>query len=388
MAGQAEAVREVRASFLGGAGSHTTEGAKVSQIEEFRGRGIQPADVFAAADALLAEGQRPTIERVRLKIGRGSPNTVSPLLERWFATLSARMAGAAPGSSSAGQEATSVPAAVQSAARLLWDTARREAQAQEQCAQASVRDELQAREEALEEGLATLTQREAAFAQTRSSLDAALAAAQQVAEGLRQQLRDQAQEAQHMRSNLDEQVARLNAQLAKAMESHESTHRVHNQALAAKDQDLRQAEERHAQEHQRMLLEVDRARQATKSVEAESELQRQRLVRAEGEGAQRLAEAQAKIQELQDDSRATEAELRTQLTAQAAEVAVAKSDYTLARQEIEGFGSRLSEERRTHDATRALLAQALAADARHRSVQGTDPQRRKKRASESGGSST
>ena len=54
----------------------------MSQVLESRSRGIQEADVFAAADALLAEGQRPTIERVRLKIGRGSPNTVSPMLER------------------------------------------------------------------------------------------------------------------------------------------------------------------------------------------------------------------------------------------------------------------------------------------------------------------
>ncbi|MES2251249.1 MAG: DNA-binding protein [Pseudomonadota bacterium] len=371
--------------FPAGQGATRQKGASVSQIEGYRGRGIQPADVFAAADALLAEGQRPTIERVRLKIGRGSPNTVSPLLERWFATLSKRMAGTGPGSSSAGQEATSVPAAVQSAAQLLWDTARREAHAQEQNAQASVRNELQAREEALEEGLSTLTQREAAFAQTRSSLDAALAAAQQVAEGSRQQLRHQTQEAQRVRSDLEGQVVRLNAQLAQAMERHDATRLAHDQVLAAKDQDMRQAEERHAQEHQRMLLEVDRARQATKSVEAELDLERQRRVRAEAEGAQRLAEAQVKIQQLQDDSRATEAELRTQLTAQAAEVALAKSDCTSARHEIEALGSRLSEERRTHDATRALLAQALATDERRRNGQGTEL-RRGKRGSEPGGS--
>lgn len=200
---------------------------------------------------------------------------------------------------------------------------------------------------------------------------------------LRQQLRDQTQEAQRVRSDLEGQVVRLNAQLAQAMERHDATRLAHDKGLAAKDQDMRQAEERHAQEHQRMLLEVDRARQATKSVEAELDLERQRRVRAEGEGAQRLAEAQVKIQQLQDDSRATEAELRTQLTAQAAEVAMAKSDCTSARQEIEGLGSSLSEERRTHDATRALLAQALATDARRRSGKGTDP-RRGKRGSEPG----
>jgi hypothetical protein len=35
----------------------------MSQVTDFKGRGIQEADVFAAADALLAEGKQPTIER-------------------------------------------------------------------------------------------------------------------------------------------------------------------------------------------------------------------------------------------------------------------------------------------------------------------------------------
>ncbi|WP_368859848.1 DNA-binding protein, partial [Escherichia coli] len=43
--------------------------------------GITEVDVWRASDALLLEGARPTIERVRQKIGRGSPNTVSPHLE-------------------------------------------------------------------------------------------------------------------------------------------------------------------------------------------------------------------------------------------------------------------------------------------------------------------
>lgn len=35
-------------------------------------RGVQQHEVDAAADALVAERLRPTIERVRAKIGRGS----------------------------------------------------------------------------------------------------------------------------------------------------------------------------------------------------------------------------------------------------------------------------------------------------------------------------
>ena len=54
-------------------------------------RGINENDVWNACDALLLEGARPTIERVRQKIGSGSPNTVSPFLETWFKHLGGRI---------------------------------------------------------------------------------------------------------------------------------------------------------------------------------------------------------------------------------------------------------------------------------------------------------
>jgi len=54
-------------------------------------RGIGAADVDRASDALLREGQRPTIEKVRQKIGRGSPNTINPLLDAWWSRLAGRL---------------------------------------------------------------------------------------------------------------------------------------------------------------------------------------------------------------------------------------------------------------------------------------------------------
>ena len=67
--------------------------SNVSTFPPRGGRGIQESQVWEAADALVHEGLRPTIERVRQKIGSGSPNTVSPMLERWFATLGKRLDG-------------------------------------------------------------------------------------------------------------------------------------------------------------------------------------------------------------------------------------------------------------------------------------------------------
>jgi hypothetical protein len=61
--------------------------------QNLRRRGIARSDVAVAADALLREGVRPTIERVRARLGRGSPNTINPLLDDWWRSLASRLSG-------------------------------------------------------------------------------------------------------------------------------------------------------------------------------------------------------------------------------------------------------------------------------------------------------
>lgn len=55
--------------------------------------GVPENDVFAAADAVLARGERPTVERVRLELGRGSPARVGGLLDQWWGRLAERLSG-------------------------------------------------------------------------------------------------------------------------------------------------------------------------------------------------------------------------------------------------------------------------------------------------------
>ncbi|EPX9618194.1 DNA-binding protein [Pseudomonas aeruginosa] len=55
--------------------------------------GVPETDVFAAADAVLERGERPTVERVRLELGRGSPARVGALLDQWWALLAQRLRG-------------------------------------------------------------------------------------------------------------------------------------------------------------------------------------------------------------------------------------------------------------------------------------------------------
>lgn len=54
-------------------------------------RGISSSDVDRVADALLREGVRPTVEKVRQQLGKGSPNTINPLLDAWWKRLASRL---------------------------------------------------------------------------------------------------------------------------------------------------------------------------------------------------------------------------------------------------------------------------------------------------------
>jgi len=56
------------------------------------GKGVTETQIHAAADALLTAGERPTVERVRLALGRGSPNAIGPVLDGWWGKLSQRVA--------------------------------------------------------------------------------------------------------------------------------------------------------------------------------------------------------------------------------------------------------------------------------------------------------
>ncbi|MBO9647944.1 MAG: DNA-binding protein [Variovorax sp.] len=316
---------------------------------ETRNRGIQEADVFAAADALLADGKRPTIERVRQQIGRGSPNTVSPMLERWFAALGGRLVGSGAGTRTAGNDLDGMPLGVRNAAKLLWETAQKEAEETQRGEMAAVSTELQAREHSLAEAQGALAQREDAFQQARVSLDAALSSSRQARETLEGQLKAQAIEAQRVRAGLEDEIRRLTALLAQTVETQEQMRREHAGVVAAKDQDLRQAQDRHTSQEKRMLAEVDRARQAAKALEADLAKEHQKRTKAEEAAAKRLDAAAEKLQQVRD-----------QLAAQAIELAQERAAAAVQKDRAEALQQRIDEERSAHESTRRILSEALA----------------------------
>src|ERR1700733_2252450 len=97
------------------------------KIETFTGRDVlyrQGAvgllDVQRAADALLRQGRKPSVAAIREQLGGGSPNTITPLLAKYWEKLGSRL-GEGP------ESLERVPEALVRVTELLWRRALEEA---------------------------------------------------------------------------------------------------------------------------------------------------------------------------------------------------------------------------------------------------------------------
>lgn len=246
----------------------------VNNVHPIRmGRGIQEAQVWEAADALLQEGLRPTIERVRQKIGSGSPNTVSPMLERWFSTLGKRLDGYT--STLADSEANQLPLTIVQAAQQFWTAARSEAEKVQLQAAEAARREIDLAREALLQEEAELTQRTLAIEQSRAALEEALAASRQAVEAMHRQLDSHRQEAAERLGRSQQEMARLHEALETAAATQKSEKEKSDIELRTKQTAADQAEARHLARERLLLSEIDRERLLTRQVKAQLAQERQ-----------------------------------------------------------------------------------------------------------------
>lgn len=214
-------------------------------------RGITENEVWKACDALLLEGARPTIERVRQKLGRGSPNTVSPMLETWFRHLGARIKD--PGSFCA---PASVPDLVQQAAVHLWEAAQAEAR-HDVASQVKV-------------GIAQATTQAEEASLRAANADAAAISARGLADRLQTQL-------DLLRQALETERSAHAATSARLQESHLRQHELQREI-----EDARKALEDERQRcTQSIALSIDRAAAAERR--AAMEIDRERTQRAKAE---------------------------------------------------------------------------------------------------------
>ena len=231
------------------------------ESRSFSSRGIQQDDVWSAADSLIADGLRPTIERVRQKIGRGSPNTVSPMLEAWFATLGTRL-----GINKNSDELSGIPKILQQALRDSWEIAlsnSREISAQETVQARAIL--IQATEE-LNRRESEIDQAELVRTVKQQALEDALQAARNGTEVALDLLRV----TQALAGRRETEIHNIQEKLA-VIETERDLERRCHQTATAHDIVERQKIEERAQATQRKLLEdIDRARQEIKKAESDA----------------------------------------------------------------------------------------------------------------------
>lgn len=211
--------------------------------------GVPETAVFAAADRVLARGARPTVERVRAELGRGSPARVGQLLEVWWDALTQRLAGEL--------RLPELPAEVATAFRSVWGIAVAHGCQTAEAAVAEERIQLQVAQDTLA-GEQHRWQRE---------LDTAVAARQQAEQALGasetrlmdmqctlEQQSTQLADLQHQRDHAVTELVALRKQV-------EIAHQVVMDGQKIWNVERHAIETSHRADQDRWLKEVDRARQ-------------------------------------------------------------------------------------------------------------------------------
>lgn len=274
-------------------------------------RGVQTADVWDAADAVLMAGQRPTIERVRQKLGRGSPNTVAPMLEAWFAQLGQRlgsMSGGGAGNAAAQGTMTpgqpQPPTTVLDMAQSLWDAAldqaRQAAQQQWESAQAELaqqRSELTADRAELERERQTL-------AQQHSTLEQMLALSHTQVADLTRRLAD----ADAWRQEKEQSITVLTNRLEDLRQQHRQLQQRLDDTVSAQAQERQRLQDRATENEHRLLNEVDLARQETKTARQTLASQQRQREEAARQADEQLKTAQARLQTAETQTAASQAQ--------------------------------------------------------------------------------
>jgi uncharacterized UPF0160 family protein len=250
---------------------------------------ISREQVFRAADELLSEGHKPTIDRVRVRLGRGSPNTINEHLDAWWAKLGSRLHGLP------GREIPQLPQAVSQTLQQLWNQALEGAREAVHGAQEHREHELLLREQALDAGARDLAERERAAAARQSALEGSLQLA-------REQLSSANRTVEQLEIALrerDAEQAQSRAWIEALSGASEDLQRRIQAGASAHESERRLLQEQHATAEARWLLEVDRARQALKAAQKDHERVLGELRHQTGTQAQREHEMLLREQALE-----------------------------------------------------------------------------------------
>lgn len=260
-------------------------------------RGVQMEDVWAAADAVLNQGERPTIERVRQQLGRGSPNTVGPMLDSWYGSLAKRLLTPGEALDSAQAPGEQLPSPVLRAAKTLWGRAVQHAQEAAAAEMAGAQADLDKRVEELKQAQQDLDQerqrlqdRSEAFAVAMQAKDA------QITEATGQ-IRELHAQLQAYQSQLDE----ARAQNIQLQQSAEAQRLRHESAEAEHRTERLRLEERAQANERRLNTEVDRARQESKKLASQLEADNRKAALDLAAATEKIGNLDTRLASLQAD---------------------------------------------------------------------------------------
>lgn len=222
-------------------------------------RGVQQDEVWAAADALIAEGLRPTIERVRQRLGRGSPNTVSPMLEAWFGTLGKRL-----GVTELQNDLKGIPPIVSQSISKIWEVALQEAHIEAGQNVAKVNEGLALERAELDEREAKLTHHDLVLNEREMATNEAL----ELANRQFSELSTRFSELQTQLQQRENELLVLRAEHVSLRSTSQSDSRKHEETVKLLNQERQQLEERNNLNHRRLLQDLDRSRQEVKQAKA------------------------------------------------------------------------------------------------------------------------
>jgi len=215
--------------------------------------GVPENDVFAAADAVLARGERPTVERVRLELGRGSPARVGSLLDQWWARLAERLNGQA--------RLPEIPSEVSQAFVAVWQQAVLLAQGAAEQTLAEQRQVLVTERERVAEMEDQSRQRAAQYRQQATEAVAARQVAETRLTDLELLLNQRLTQIEDLRQQREELVSERSVAQRQAQELQQQL-----QDLALKfEQDRTEHESYVRSVEDRASREIDRAREESKS---------------------------------------------------------------------------------------------------------------------------
>lgn len=270
-------------------------------------RGVQMSEVWAAADAVLALGERPTIERVRQQLGRGSPNTVGPMLDGWYGSLARRLQAPADPADAPAEAEVPLPAPVVRAAKALWGRALQQADEQVAAQWAQSRATLEGEAQALRHAQDEVAREK----QRLEDRNAAYAVAMQARDAQIAELVRQTQELQQQLQACQQQLEGLRTEGAQLRQAADAQRRQHETRDAEHRAERARLEERAQSQERRLNAEVDRARQESKRLAQQLEVDGRKAAKALADAMDRSRELDAQVSSLQIDRSNLDRELQS-----------------------------------------------------------------------------